>query len=329
MTFGGGNISAEEQLREFARTGNSFDLNKYSNNLALGSALKSNSTLFIQYRIGGGQASNLGANVITQIGTVSFFVNGPSESVNRSVINTLRCNNVTAAIGGANAPTTEDVRQMVSFNFAAQNRATTINDYESLIRTMPSQFGAPAKVSITEENNKIKIKMLSFDASGNLTDTISNTLKNNVANYLSNYRMINDYISIESANPIDLSIDVDVVLDATQNQGALVSKLINLVTTFFSPTTRQLGQNVNVSELRRIIQNENGIVSISDIRFYNKVGGQYSSNQTSQRYSDAATKQIQLINDTIFAEPTQIYQIRFPNKDINVRVINLKTVNFS
>jgi hypothetical protein len=329
MTFGGGNVSAEEQLREFARTGNGFDLNKYSNNLALGAALKSNSTLFIQYRIGGGQASNLGSNVITQIGTVSFFVNGPSESVNRSVINTLRCNNVTAAIGGANAPTTEDVRQMVSFNFSAQNRATTINDYESLIRTMPSQFGAPAKVSITEENNKIKIKMLSYDSSGNLTDTISNTLKSNVANYLSNYRMINDYISIESANPIDLSIDVDVVLDATQNQGALVSKIINLVTTFFSPTTRQLGQNVNVSELRRIIQNENGIVSISDIRFYNKVGGQYSSNQTSQRYSDAATKQIQLINDTIFAEPTQIYQIRFPNKDINVRVINLKTVNFS
>jgi hypothetical protein len=171
--------------------------------------------------------------------------------------------------------------------------------------------------------------MLSYDSSGNLTDTISNTLKSNVANYLSNYRMINDYISIESANPIDLSIDVDVVLDATQNQGALVSKIINLVTTFFSPTTRQLGQNVNVSELRRIIQNENGVVSISDIRFYNKVGGQYSSNQTSQRYSDAATKQIQLINDTIFAEPTQIYQIRFPNKDINVRVINLKTVNFS
>jgi hypothetical protein len=70
-------------------------------------------------------------------------------------------------------------------------------------------------------------------------------------------------------------------------------------------------------------------VSISDLRFFNKVGGQYSSYQTSQRYSDLSTKQIELINDTIFAEPTQIYQIRFPNKDINVRVINLKSVNFS
>ena len=329
MTFGGGNVSAEEQLRDFARSGKGFDLNKYSNNLALGAALKSNSTLFIQYRVGGGQATNLGINVINQIGTVSFFVNGPSESINRSVINTLKCNNVTAAIGGANAPTLEEVRNMVSYNFSAQNRAVTINDYESIIRTMPSQFGAPAKVAITEENNMIKIKMLSYDTSGNLTDTVSNTLKSNVANYLSNYRMINDYISIESANPIDLGVNVDVVLDASQNQGAVVSKIIDIISTYFSPTTRQLGQNVVVSELRRLIQAENGIISISDMEFFNKVGGQYSSNQTSQKYSDPATKQIQLIADTIFAEPTQIYQIRFPNKDINVRVINLSTVNFS
>ena len=43
MTFGGGNASTEEQLREFLRTGDSFDLNKYSNNLALGGTFKSNS----------------------------------------------------------------------------------------------------------------------------------------------------------------------------------------------------------------------------------------------------------------------------------------------
>jgi hypothetical protein len=167
LTFGGGNVSADEQLREFARDGVGFDLNKYVNNLALGSALKSNSTLFVQYRVGGGQATNLGVNIITQIGTVSFFVNGPSESINSTVVNSLRVNNVTAAIGGANPPTTEEVRQYISYNFSAQNRAVTINDYESVLRTMPSQFGAPGKVSVVEENNKIKIKMLSYDTTGN------------------------------------------------------------------------------------------------------------------------------------------------------------------
>jgi hypothetical protein len=329
MTFGGGSQSANEQLREFARNGYTLNLYKYSNNLALGSTLKANTTLFIQYRVGGGTGSNLGTNVITQIGTVSFFVNGPSESINTNVVNSLRCTNVTAAIGGAANPTTEEVRNLVAFNFSAQNRAVTINDYDSLIRTMPSQFGAPAKVAITEENNKIKIKMLSYDDSGKLTEIVSNTLKNNVANYLSNYRMINDYISIETANVVDLSLNIDVVLDNSQNQGAVISQIINITSNYFDPGNRQMGQNVNVSELRRLIQSENGVISVSDIQIFNKVGGQYSSSQTSQRYLDNDTRQIELIDDTIFAEPSQTYQVRFPNKDINVRVKNLKTVNFS
>jgi hypothetical protein len=329
LTFGGGSQSADEQLREFARNGYEMNLNKYSNNLGLGSILKSNSTIFIQYRIGGGTGSNLGVNVITQIGNVSFSVNGPSDSINTSVVNSLRCTNVTAAIGGGNYPTTEEVRNLVTYNFAAQNRAVTINDYESLIRLMPSQFGAPAKVSITEENNKIKIQMLSYDENGSLTEIVSNTLKNNVANYLSNYRMINDYISIEVANVIDLGVNVDIVLDNTQNQGAIISKVINIVSDYFDPTNRQMGENVNVSELRRLIQSENGVISLSDILFFNKVGGQYSSSQTSQRYSDSETKQIELVDDTIFAEPKQTYQVRYSSKDINIRVKNLKTVNFS
>jgi hypothetical protein len=329
MTFGGGSQSADEQLREFARNGYKLDLYKYSNNFALGSTLKANTTLFVQYRIGGGTTSNLGVNVINQIGTVSFFVNGPSDSVNTSVINSLSCNNVTAAIGGAPNPTTEEVRNLVSFNFAAQNRAVTINDYESIIRTMPSQFGAPAKASITEENNKIKIKILSYDESGNLTEITSNTLKSNIANYLSNYRMLNDYISIESANVIDLAFNIDVVLDNSQNQGAVIAQIVDSVNEYMSPKTREMGQNVNVSEIRRIIQSQNGIIAVAEIQAFNKVGGQYSSSQTSQRYLDSETKQIELVDDTIFAEPSQTYQVRFATKDINVRVKNFKTTNFS
>jgi hypothetical protein len=141
--------------------------------------------------------------------------------------------------------------------------------------------------------------------------------------------MINDYISIQSANVIDLGINVDVVLDNSQNQGAVISQIINLITEYFNPGNRQMGQNVYISEIRRIVQSENGVISVADIQVFNKVGGQYSSSQTSQRYSNEETKQIELIDDTIFAEPSQTYQLRFPSKDVNVRVKNLKTVNFS
>jgi hypothetical protein len=245
------------------------------------------------------------------------------------VVNSLRCTNVTAAIGGAEFPTIEEVRNLVAFNFSAQNRAVTVNDYEALLRKMPSQFGAPAKVSITEEDNKIKINVLSYDATGKLTSSVSNTLMANIANYLSNYRMINDYIYVFPANVIDLSFDMSVVLDASQNQGIIVSNIILKISDYMNPINRQMGQNVNISEMRRIIQEEDGVISVTDISVFNKVGGLYSSSETSQRYLDSTTRQIEIIDETIFAEPRQIYQVRFDNQDILVRVKNLSTTNFS
>ena len=329
MTFGGGTTSADQQLRDFASMGMNLNLQNYSNNLALGTALKANSTLFVQYRVGGGKGTNLGVNIINQIGTVSFAVNGPSESTNTNVVKSLRCNNVTAAIGGGDIPTVEEVRNYVTFNFAAQNRAVTVSDYEAIIRKMPGQFGAPAKVAITEEDNKIKIQILSYDSSGKLTEVTSNTLKTNLANYLSNYRMMNDYISILTANVIDLSVEISVVLDATQNQGVVITNIIDKISNYFNPANTELGKNVFISELKRIVQSENGVISITDFSVFNVVGGQYSSSQTSMSYSDTSTRQIQPVDETIFAQPNQIYQIRFPNKDIKVKVKNLSTVNFS
>jgi hypothetical protein len=330
MTFGGGNTSAEDQLREFARSGvNVQPMQSYLNNFSLGGTLRPNTTLFIQYRVGGGLATNIGVNVLNQIGTVDFFVNGPSQDINTSVINSLTCNNVTAAIGGAGLPTLEEVRNFVSFNFAAQNRAVTINDYEALIRKMPAQFGGPAKVAVVEEDNKVKIKILSYDTSGSLTQIVSNTLISNIAEYLSNYRMLNDYISVETAEVIDLSIEISVVLDSSQNQGSIITSIINKITSYFNPLSRQMGQNINTSDLNRLIQDENGVLSITSLQFFNNVGGQYSSSETSMAYKNSETREIDIVDGTIFALPNQIYQIRFPNKDIRVRVKNFQTVTIS
>jgi hypothetical protein len=329
LTFGGGNQSTDELLRQYALNGITLDISKYQNNFSLGSTLKPTTTLFIQYRVGGGLQSNIGVGVMNQIGTINFSVNGPNSQQNLNTINSLQVNNVTAAVGGANAPTIEEIRNLVGFNFASQNRAVTINDYEAILRKMPSMFGAPAKIAITEEDNKIKINILSYDTEGNLSSNVSNTLQSNIANYLSNYRMINDYIFVNSANVIDLAFDVSVVLDASQNQGTVITNLVEKVQNYMSPSTREMGSNVYISEIRRLVQEEVGVITVTDIKVYNKVGGQYSSSQTSQRYTNSDTRQIELIDDTIFAEPTQIYDVRYPNKDIRIIVKNLTTVNFS
>jgi hypothetical protein len=329
IQFGAGTTTPNQQLQQFTQTGIPLKLQNYQNNIGLGLTVQPNTTLFVQYRVGGGLVSNIGVGAISQVVTADFYVNGPSDSINRSVTQSLSVNNVTAAIGGSNQPSIDEVRNMVTFNFASQKRAVTINDYKSLIDTMPGNYGAPAKVSITELDNKILIKILSYDNTGVLTQTVSNNLKTNLATYLSKYRMINDYISIEVAKVIDLELEFFVVLDNAGSQSEVITQIINQVSTYMNPSSKELGQNLNVSDLRRLVQDIGGVNTLAEIRVYNKVGGQYSSSETSQRYVDNTTKQIALVDDTIFAEPDQIYQIRFPRKDIKVRVKNLSTVDFS
>jgi S-methylmethionine-dependent homocysteine/selenocysteine methylase len=194
---------------------------------------------------------------------------------------------------------------------------------------MPAEFGAPAKVAITENNNKILIQLLSYDTSGKLTNIVSDTLRQNVATYLSNYRMMNDYISILTAEVIDLSVDVQIVLDSAQNSGQIIADVVDKISTYFNPQIRQLGQNVYLSEIKSIVQNQNGVLTVAGLNVYNNVGGQYSSAETSMQYSDPETKEIAPVDDTIFAQPSQVYQIRYPNKDIRVSVKNFQSVTFS
>jgi hypothetical protein len=259
---------------------------------------------------------------------MEFEVNGPISSINTQVIQSMRVTNVTPAVGGADQPSIEELRNMISYNFAAQNRAVTLNDYKSLIEVMPATFGAPAKVNVVEEDNKVKIKILSYDDNGNLSDTVSNTLKSNIIEYLSEYRMINDYIDIASGEVIDLSLEMDILIDKNENPTDIIKTAINDTTDFFDISKRKMGDPLFVGDLIRQIGQISGIVNVIDIRVYNKIGGLYSSSETAMAYKDTLTKEILQSDMTIFMKSNQIFQIRFPNVDIRIRTKTLGTTTY-
>lgn len=328
LTFGSGSVDPLSNLDDYMNGNMRVSLGSYLNNLSLGAIPKINSTLFIKYRIGGGKDSNLGVDVITSVDNVEFNVQGPVSSINNQVIQSLNVTNVTPAVGGSDQPTIEEIRNMVSYNFAAQDRAVTLNDYKSLIETMPSTFGAPAKVNVVEEDNKIKIKLLSYDYLGNLTDIVSNTLKNNILSYLSEYRMINDYLDIVSGEVIDLGLQVDLIIDKNSSQTEIVKTTIQDCISYFDITKRKMGDPLFVGDLIKIIGSVNGVINVVDIRVYNLNGGQYSSAQVAQPFVDPTTQEIQQSDMTVFMKSNQIYQIRFPNTDIKVRLKTLGTTTY-
>jgi hypothetical protein len=328
LTFGSGNVDPMDNLDNYMTNGMKVNLATLLNNVSLGAIPKPNSTLFVKYRIGGGKETNLGVNSVNNIDSYDYIGNGPNSSINDQVGRTLRVQNITPAIGGSDAPSIEEIRNMIAYNFSAQNRAVTLNDYKSLIENMPSTYGAPAKVNVMEEDNKVRIKILSYDEKGNLINNVSNTLKNNILNYLSNYRMINDYLDIQSGEVIDMSLEIDLVVNKNENSTDILKTVIQDVTTFFSIDKRKMGDPLLIGDLKKEIGNVSGVANVVDLRVFNKIGGEYSSSQVSQSYKDSITKEISQIDSTIYMKSNQIFQIRFPSSDIKIRLKTLTSTSY-
>ena len=142
-------------------------------------------------------------------------------------------------------------------------------------------------------------------------------------------KMINDYLDIQSGEVIDMGLEIDLAVNKNESQSDIMQTVIQDVTTYFDFNKRKMGDPLLVGGLHKIIASVSGVENVIDIRVYNLIGGQYSSAETSMAYADAETKLIQSVDDTIFAQPSQVYQIRYPGKDIRISVKNFQNVSFS
>lgn len=293
----------------------------FINNLSLGLTPTPNTTMFIKYRVGGGADTNLGQGIITSVGLVNMIVNGADSTINAAVQSSLTVNNPLPALGGRNVPSIEEIRNLVRYNFSSQNRAVTIKDYQTRIGLMPGQFGVPFRSGVFEEQNKIKVYVLGLDSNGKLNNTSTSTLRDNIATYLSDFRMLNDYIEITNGRIVNLSFQIDLFVDKKYPQSQLISQVVTAVTNYMDINAFDMGQNIYLSNLLETINNVAGVLNVIDLRVYNMVGGNYSLNEISQPYIDAASRQIDISSDyTLFGEPTTMFEIKFPTSDIIVRV---------
>lgn len=296
-------------------------IGNFINNMSLGTIPSANTTMFIKYRVGGGADTNLGPNVIKTLGIVNMSVNGSDSTMNKAVRDSLKVNNAFPALGGKDMPSVDEIRNMVRYNFASQNRAVTIKDYQTRIAQMPGKYGVPFRCGVFEEQNKIKIYVLGLDADGKLSNNSTSTIRDNIATYLADYRMINDYVQITNGRIVNLSFEVDLYIDKKYPQSQIISQVINEIKNYMVISKYEMGDNIYMSPLFEIINGVGGVLNVLDVRVFNKVGDKYSLNEISQSYSDTVTKQIDLTSDfTLFGEPTTMFEVKYPNVDIVVRV---------
>jgi len=307
-----------------------FDTNKslitkigdFINNTSLGLTLPPNNTMYIRYRVGGGSDTNLGPNTITNKGVVVMNVSGSDQSINDAVRASLSVNNPIPALGGKNEPSVEELRNLIRYNFSAQNRCVTLKDYQSRIALMPGQYGVPFRSGVFEEQNKIKVYIISLDANSKLTTSTTSALRDNIATYLADYRMINDYVEVDGGRVINLGFEIELFIEKQFPQSQIMAEVISQVTSYMDVNKFDMGDNVYLAALMETINNVKGVLNVIDMRVYNKVGnGEYSMNEIAQPYLDEETREIDLLGQfTLFGESTSMFEIKYPNKDILVRV---------
>ena len=321
LTFGGGTQDTSSLYNFGVNPSLINQIGDFINNLSLGVIPSPNTTMFIQYRVGGGADTNLGQGVLTSKGLMTITVNGADSTTNNLVSNSLTVNNPLPALGGRDVPTVAEIRNLVKYNFSAQNRAVTIKDYQSIIATMPGQFGVPFRVGVFEEQNKINIYIMGLDANGKLNNSSNSTLQDNIATYLSDYRMMNDYIEISNARIVNLSFQIDIYVDKNSSQSQIASQVVSDVTSYMDINNFDMGENIYLSNLLGIINAVGGVLNVIDLRVYGMVGGLYSTNEISQPYLDSATKEIDTTQEyTLFGEQLTMFEVKFPTTDIIVRI---------
>ena len=322
IIFGGGSqdVSSLSNFDTNAALVN--QIGDFINNMSLGETPTANTTMFIKYRVGGGADTNIGTNVLKNLGIINMTVNGPVQATNNAVKSSLKVNNLFPALGGRNEPSVEEIRNLTRYNFSSQNRAVTIKDYQTRIGLMPGTFGVPFRCGVFEEQNKIKAYILGLDADSRLTNTSTSTLIDNIATYLADFRMINDYVQITNGRIINLAFEIDLFVDKKLSQSQIISQVISDVQSFMDINKYQMGDNIYMASLIETINNVGGVLNVIDLRVYNKVGeGKYSVNEISQPYIDTTTRQIDISSDyTLFGDPISMFEVKYPTMDIKVRV---------
>jgi len=319
----GGGDQDTSSLNDFVGCQGQIDrVGNFINNLSLGEIPSAGTTLFIKYRVGGGNDSNIGVNSINGLGTTNVIVNGDQQSINKAVRDSVRVNNPIPAIGGKGTPSVEELRNLIKYNFASQNRAVTIKDYKSRIDLMPGKFGVPFRCGVWEERNKIMVSVLALDENTKLSNRLTTTLKENISEYLSDYRMLNDYIDIGDGKVLNLGFEVDLFVEKGASKSEVVGGVSNVIREYMDINKWDMGDNIYLSQLIENINNVGQVLNVIDLRVYNKVGGEkYSVNEIAQPYLDEDTRQIDLLGlYTLFGEPNGMFEIKFPSQDIKIRI---------
>ena len=297
----------------------SLDPNRLLKTTSLGIS-PSATTMTIIYRYGGGAHHNVEAGAIQTVDSIEMtFLPGVSFDTANRIKNSIGITNPRAATGGAAAPSLQQLKGFVTATRTMQNRIVTTEDLLARIYTLPTEFGIVFRANVlpNPENALSSILyIISLDQAGKLTPS-SDALKKNLSTYLNEFRLIGDAMDVLDASVVNFQIKITCRFAHNTNKYELISLITRQVKTLYTKEQIALGKPIVKSDITNIVINQPGVISCVSVDLVN-VAGTIQGNAYSPLTKNL---DLSLKDDIYFAEPHEIYELRFPEDDIIVTVL--------
>ena len=251
-----------------------------------------NTTLTVRYLTGGGLESNINGNILNRIssqGNIKFTSANLDSTLSSYVLNSVITNNPSAATGGKNGDTLDELKLKSSVNFTTQLRTITSDDYLVRALSLPSEYGTVAKAYIEQERIQnllpgetpsiLDLYVLTYDANKNLQQSTP-ALKQNLKTYLSQYKIINDSVKIKDAFVINIGINFDIIVLPEYNNNEVILNCINNLKSYFNIDNWQINQPIVLKNLYILLDKVEGVQTVKNVEIICK-----SQNNTSPLYS--------------------------------------------
>lgn len=168
-----------------------------------------------------------------------------------------------------------------------------------------------------EENNaaNVNLYVISMDGNGNL-QLATSSLKRNLLVYLSRFKMISDTIAIKDVDIINLGCMFEIqVNNNNYNAAEIHSNCLDSMQTYLQLDNMEIGKPIIVTDVIRMLQEIQGVISVPNVTFY-VLSGQYDS----RSYSTTVTTTIEQLLDyggAVISCPNNcLFEFRYPTIDI-------------
>ena len=292
----------------------------------------SNTTLTVEYLVGGGASSNVASNTINTLssGNITFFGSNLDSTLQSTVRDSLAFTNPNPATGGGDGDTNEDIKQNTIAQYPTQLRTVTKDDYAIRALSLPSKFGVVSKVYVTQDatispnrttpesrydTNALSLYLLSKNTNNKLS-IADPALKQNLITYLDEYRMLTDAITIKDAFIINIGVNFDVILQPNFNNRLVLNNCIDALINYFNIDNWQINQPILINNVRNVLDNIEGVQTVKKLEIVNKVG-------TNENYSEFAYDiKGATIDEVLYPSlDPSIFEIKYPDTDIQGRVV--------